>query len=297
MTPHTDAHHQSAAHPSPTRHRWLNVLWRIFLQLFDMDTALRCAGASFFTFLSLFPALAILVFSFGLLVTEQFIQDAIERLRGLVPSEVLNLVQGQLLNLVNEPTQNLSVGLAISAAVALWSGSRGINALIYAVSRTHPGKDRRSLIGSIIISFLVTLVAGFCLVVSLTLIAALPAFFKLPFLVIDPGLVLLIRWPILLFLAALGFAAFYRFAPDRRPRKARWIWPGAIIAALAWIVVSALFSFYVENFGHYDVTFGTLTAAVILMLWLYNSVLILVAGAIINAQLEYAFAHPPPAPH
>ena len=283
--------------PEPIRRRrWATLLWRIFVQLLDMDTSLRCAGASFFAFLSLFPALAIMVFAFGLLVTGDFIADAIERVRGLVPGEVLDLVHGQLLKLVNEPTQNLGIGLAVSAAVALWSGSRGINALLYAVSRTHPGKDRRSILGSIVASFLVTLVGGFCLIVSLTLIAAMPAIFSLPFLVADPAFLLFLRWPTLLVLSVLGFAFFYRFAPDRRPSKARWIWPGACVAAVLWIVVSVLFSFYVENFGHYDATFGTLTAAVILMLWIYNSILILVLGAVVNAQLEYASVGQPPEP-
>jgi len=271
------------------RRKWATICWRIFLQLFDMDTSLRCAGAAFFAFLSLFPALAIIVFAFGLLVTGDFIASAAERLRGLVPSDALDLIHGQLLKLVNEPTQNLSIGLAISAAVALWSGSRGINALLYAVSRTHHSQDRRSLLGGILASFLVTLICGFCLIVSLGAIAAMPAIFRLPFIVADPSRLLFFRWPALFVFSTLGFAFFYRFAPDRRPRRVRWIWPGAIVAALAWIVVSAAFSFYVENFGHYDVTFGTLTAAVILMLWLYNSILILVMGAIINAQLEFAF--------
>lgn len=277
--------------------RVLDVFWRIGLQMADMDTALRCAGASFFTFLSLFPALAVIVFAFGLLVTPDFIANAVGRLRGFVPSEALDLIDGQLLALVSAPTQNLSIGLAVSTAVALWSGSRGINALLYAVSRAHHGKDRRSILGSIMASFLVTLVGGFCLIVSLALIAALPPILHLSFLAPVSAFLLFLRWPTLLVLSVLGFAFFYRYAPDRRPQKARWIWPGAFIAAFLWIVVSVLFSFYVENFGHYDATFGTLTAAVILMLWIYNSILILVLGAVINAQLEYAFTQPPAAPH
>ena len=84
------------------------------------------------------------------------------------------------------------------------------------------------------------------------------------------------------------FALLYRWGPDRHPRKYRYIWPGAILASMLWIFAGALFSIYVENWGNYEVTFGSVSAAVVLLLWMYNSTQILVLGAAFNAELERA---------
>ena len=84
----------------------------------------------------------------------------------------------------------------------------------------------------------------------------------------------------------MGIAAFYRFAPDRRSKRARWIWPGAIIATVLWLLTCVIFSFYVERLGQFEATFGSLATAIVMLLWMYNSALIVVLGATINAELQ-----------
>ena len=91
----------------------------------------------------------------------------------------------------------------------------------------------------------------------------------------------------LLLLTTLVLSALYRWGPDRHPRHFKYIWPGAVLASLLWLVAGALFSIYVANFSNYQATFGSVTAAVVLLLWLYNSAQIFVLGAAFNAQLEY----------
>ena len=109
-------------------------------------------------------------------------------------------------------------------------------------------------------------------------------------------ILLLIRWPILMAVTVGVYALLYRWGPDRHPRKYRYIWPGAILASMLWIFAGALFSIYVENWGNYEVTFGSVSAAVVLLLWMYNSTQILVLGAAFNAELEKAGgARPKPA--
>ena len=82
--------------------------------------------------------------------------------------------------------------------------------------------------------------------------------------------------------------ALYRWGPDRHPRHFRHIWPGAVFASLLWIFAGALFSIYVENFANYQASFGSVTAAIVMLLWLYNSAQIFVFGAVVNSELEYA---------
>jgi membrane protein len=122
-------------------------------------------------------------------------------------------------------------------------------------------------------------------VFALLTVAGLPAL--IPFPSGEELLVLAIRWPVLLVLTVGVFAVLYRFGPDRHPRKFRYIWPGAILASVLWIIAGAIFSIYAENFGNFDATFGSVSAAVVLLLWMYNSAQILVLGAAFNAQLEF----------
>ena len=87
------------------------------------------------------------------------------------------------------------------------------------------------------------------------------------------------RWPILLVGIALALATIYRFGPDRRHTKWRWITWGSATAALLWLTASALFSWYAANFGHFNKTYGTLGAAIGFMMWMWISAMVILAGA------------------
>ena len=84
----------------------------------------------------------------------------------------------------------------------------------------------------------------------------------------------------------LGLAVLYRYAPDRDKARWRWVSPGAILAAILWIVASIGFTVYVANFNSYDKTYGSLGGVIILLTWLYLSALMVLFGAVINAQSE-----------
>ena len=97
---------------------------------------------------------------------------------------------------------------------------------------------------------------------------------------------LLAQWPLLIVLMIVGLAILYRFAPDRDKPQWRWVSPGAVAATILWIVSSIAFTVYVANFNSYDKTYGSLGGVVILLTWLYLSALMVLLGAVINAQSE-----------
>jgi membrane protein len=197
------------------------------------------------------------------------------------------VIVDQLDKLMNQPPAGLGIGLAISIAVALWSGSRGVNALIYTASAAYYEKVDRNFIVAVILSFVVTVLGAGFMIVALALTAALPILTGLsPIPGTGEQLALLLRWPILMGLAIVAFSLLYRFTIDRRAAKARWIWPGAVLAALLWLGICVGFSLYVENFGEFEASFGSLAAAVVLLFWLYISAQIFVLGAAFNAEIE-----------
>jgi membrane protein len=251
---------------------------------FDSDTSPRCAGTAFFGFLSLFPAIGIVAFTYGLFADISTFLATVETLQSVVPAAVLVVLREQLAILVTQPPATLGIGLVVSIALALWSGSRGIHALIYAMSRVRHEPERRGFVMQVVISVALTIGGAVFLVISLVTIAGLPAL--IPFPSGDDWLLLGLRWPVLLIITTLVLSALYRWGPDRHPRKFRFIWPGAVLASLLWLVAGALFSIYVENFSNYQATFGSVTVAIVLLLWMYNSAQIFVLGAAFNTELE-----------
>ncbi len=266
---------------------WKSVVLRTLKTMVDTDTSLRCAGVAFFSFLSIFPAIAIVVFLVGLLADRDFLIDQITRLSLFMPEIAFSIIVDQLDKLLSQPQSGLGIGLAISIIIALWSGSRGIDALIYAATAAYYEKVRRNFFTAVLYSFLVTILAAAFMILALGLVAAIPIFTGLfPIPVFGEQLALFTRWPTLMVLAVIAFSLLYRFTIDRKAAKPRWIWPGAVIASLLWMGACLGFSLYVENFGQFEASFGSLAAAVVLLFWLYISALLFVLGAALNAELE-----------
>ena len=248
------------------------------------DTSPRCAATAFFGFLSFFPAIATVALIYGIIANGPLVADTVASVRYLIPSMALDVLDEQLKMLAAAPQASLGLGLLISIPLALWSGSRGVEALLFAMSRVRDEPPRRGFVKEVLVAVGLTVAGSVFVVVALLTVAGLPAL--IPFPTRAEWLVLIVRWPVLLVLSIIVMAVLYRFGPDRHPRQFRFIWPGAVLASLLWIVAGAVFSIYVQNWGNYSATFGSVSAAVVLMLWMYNSAQILVLGAAFNAVLE-----------
>ncbi|MDB5542644.1 MAG: hypothetical protein JWQ89_4371 [Devosia sp.] len=274
----------SAEHPS-TFERWKNVVFGTLKSYFtDPDTSPRCAAAAFFGFLSFFPAIATVALIYGIFADRALVAETIESVRYIVPDMALDIAAEQLKLLASQPPTALGIGLLISIPLTLWSSSRGVDALLFAMSRVRREKGKRGFFLSLLYAVGLSLGGGIFLVLALVTVAGLPAL--IPWPSGEEMVVLALRWPIMLILSVLVLGALYRWGPDRHPRKFRYIWPGAILASLLWLLAGAIFSIYVENWGNYEATFGSVSAAVVLLLWLYNSAQILVLGAAFNAEIE-----------
>ena len=102
------------------------------------------------------------------------------------------------------------------------------------------------------------------------------------------------RWPVLLILLLIGLAVLYRYGPDRRTARWQWVTIGSAFAAMTWIIASFLFSWYLASFANYNATYGSLGAAVGVMIWLWISTTVMLLGAELNAEIEHQTARDPP---
>jgi len=277
--------------------RWKRILAGTAGAILDMDTSLRCAGTAFFGFLSVFPAIAFVVLAYGLVADRGMLNSTVGAFDFVLPAAALDILREQLLTLTRQPPASLGLGLLVSLGLGLWSGSRGVNALIFAMSRVRGQSERRGFFTTVFVSIGLMVAGSLFLAIAVTTIVGLPSLVSLlPVPSREQLLLLAVRWPILLGLCFLVLAALYRWGPDRHPRRFRYIWPGALLSSLLWILAGAVFSIYVENFADYDASFGSASAAVVLLLWLYNSVQIFVLGAAFNTHIEHEETGHPPDP-
>jgi len=266
---------------------WFSACRATARATFDMDTSLRCAGVAFFGFLSVFPALSALVAVLGLVADTRALDLTGLPIATAVPSDIVQLLDTRVTTFAARDT-SFGVGLAISLVVAMWSGSRGMNALIFAISRAHKEETQRGFLASVVLSLAATLGAFVTLTIIVVAVTVIPVVALIwPFPESRETAVLWLRWPILAAVLALAVFLLFKQAPHRRPPRARWVVPGAVLATLLWLGGSMALSVFIENFGRYNATFGSIAAAAVFMLWLYFSALVLVSGARLNAELEW----------
>ncbi len=279
----------ASAPEKPKKRKGLAFLWQVLKGSFGIfkgqDTSLRCAGTAYFGFLSFFPAIATAVLIYGLIADRDDLRGTVAAFDSILPEPAVEFISAQLRTLIDQPRASLGLGLLVSVPIALWSASRGVDALLYAMSSVRGGEPKRGFIASVATSVGMSVGGSIFLIVALLTVAGLPAL--LPFPTGNELLLLTFRWPVLFALTIIVISLLYRYGPDRHPRRWRYIWPGAVLSSLVWMLAGALFSIYVENFSNFEASFGSMTAAVVLLLWMYNSAQIFVFGSAFNTELEY----------
>lgn len=270
---------------------WRDIVWRLWEEFNKDRVLLVAAGATFYLLLALFPALAAFISIYGFVADPVTVADHVAYLGGLLPSEGLDLIRAQLQALASQKPGALGTGFFVGLAIALWSANSGMKALFDAMNIAYEESEKRSFITLNLMSILFTmgaLVIGIVLLLTVGVVPALLRFFYLD--AWTETLVAVSRWPILTGFMLTGISLLYRFGPSREHAKWRWLSWGALIATAVWIAASWLFSFYLQHFANYNATYGSLGAVVGLMMWTWISVIILIAGAAINAEMEHQTA-------
>ncbi|MGP5648529.1 YihY/virulence factor BrkB family protein [Psychrobacter celer] len=245
----------------------------------------HCASVSYFSFLSIFPVMAVFVLLYGLAFSPAEMQEQISLLRPFIPDTVYDVLDSRLSDLVSNTASTLTFGLIVSALLALYAGSKGVKSLIILINLAFHISQERGFIQGTTRALGLTLAAVVVLIITISSIAIIPvAAAYLPFPQVAKTVALWSRWPILAGIIFLCFLGLYRLAPNRDAVALKKLVPGALVATVLWIVLSILFSLYVQNFNNYSAEFGALSAAVVIMLWLYYSAFIVAFGAIFNAE-------------
>jgi membrane protein len=271
------------------RLRWGRIVVNVWREIDRDSVSVMAAGVAFWGFLSVFPALSAVISVYGLVSDPAIIGQQVAGLEGVLPRSTLNQVSEQLHRLTAAPPQALGIGLFISLLLALWYSMSGTGTLMQALTVAYEDGETRGILDYYARSAVLTLGIGIFGVLSLFLIAVVPAAIQLlPFPQGWRDGIGLVRWPILAVLMMLALGLIYRFAPARRKPCWHLFSPGTISAAVVWLAASAGFSYYVANVSSYATTYGSLGAVVVLLMWLYVSSFIVLVGAELNSEIEQA---------
>jgi len=269
------------------RRAWLEILRLLYGAIGQHRVVSIAAGVTFFVLLAIFPAIAALVSVYGLFADPNTIRMHLDELSTLLPGGAIEIVGDQLNRVASGGNTTLGATFLFTLGLSLWSANAGMKALFDALNIVYDAEERRGLVKLNVVSLAFTAGALVILLLALGAIVVLPALMNyLGLESIGGTIIMLARWPALYLLVVLALAIIYRFGPDREHAQWHWITWGSALAALAWIAASILFSWYAENFGSYNKTYGSLGAAVGFMTWIWISNMVILGGAEIDAVLE-----------
>jgi len=253
-------------------------------RLREHKLTLVSAGVAFYAFLAFVPTLIVIVTVYGLVAKPADIQRQVHDFAKALPDEVQNFIQQQITSIGHASGTRISIALVIAVAIALWSASGGMAALVTGVSVARDQTEPKSFVKKRGKALALTVGAIVLLVVMIFLIAAVPSILARVGLGTTGRVVFdIVRWPVLAIVIVLGLGVLYHIAVGR-PRKARFraVTPGALVATLLWLIASGLFAVYTANFASYSKTYGSLASIVVVLLWLYLSALAVLIGAEID---------------
>lgn len=266
---------------------WHGLLGRTLRASTTDRVSLAAAGCAFYATLALFPAISMLISVWGMILDPTTAENQVTTLSSLLPPPAFSLIEDRVHQLVDQSNRNLSVHFAISFLLTFWSSSTGSKSVLSAVNVAYDVTEQRPFLRFQFIGLSMTLVAILCAILAIGVLLLLPP--AIDFLGLSSYGGGLIHGAGLAMLISFFFVAIillYRFGPSRpKPRNPR-ITPGAALATVLWLIASELLSLYVSRISAFGATYGSLGAAVGVMLWFYISAYAVLLGAELNARLE-----------
>ena len=270
---------------------WKDILRRVYANISKHRILALAAGMTYYSILALFPAIAALVAMYGLFADPATIARHLDQLGGFLPGGAVDIAREQLTRVVAKGPQTLGATFLIGLGVSLWSANAAMKSLFDTLNIVHGENEKRGFIRLNAISLGFTVGGVIFVLASLGSIVVVPVILAYLGLSHLGELLLRIgRWPAMYLVLTLALAVIYRYGPSRETARWRWITWGSAIAALLWLIVSGLFSWYAANFGKFNETYGSLGAAIGFMTWLWISAIVILLGAEIDAEMEHQTA-------
>jgi membrane protein len=270
------------------------LLRRVWREAGEDDILARASELAYAWLFALFPLLIVLTAILGVLAApgSELRQALLDSLNRVVPREASDLVFRTL----NEITQGSGSGkLTFGLVLALWSAATGTSVMISVCNVAYGVRDSRPFFKVRGLAVLLTIALAILVISALTIfvfggriaewVGGLAGLSRQVLLLWK-----IVQWPLAVFFVSFAFALVYYFGPDVAEQHWYWITPGSLTGVLLWVAASFGLRVYLQYFGNFNATYGSLGAAIVLLTWLYVTGLTFLIGAEINAEIEHAAA-------
>ena len=278
--------------PSDLKKRsWWETLKRTVREFREDNITDWAAALTYYAVLSIFPALIALVSIVGLVMDPKTLTNALTDIVGSIgPKSAVETFKGPIENLTSSKGA-AGIMLIVGLVGALWTASGWVGGFMRASNAIYEIDEGRPFWKLRPLQMLVTLVMVMLLallLVALVLTGPVAKQVGGAIGVGDSAVTIwnIAKWPVMLLVVIFMFAVLYYSSPNVKLPKFKWITPGSVVAVVVWLVASALFAFYVANFGSYNKTYGTLGGVISFLVWLWISNIAFLLGQEMNAEIE-----------
>lgn len=264
---------------------------RVYTEAMDDEILDRGAALAYYLLFALFPGLLFLTTLIGLLPIPDLMDRLLGYARQALPPDAASLVERTL----GEIQAGAGGGLlSIGILGALWAGSSGMAALMHALNVAYDVEEARAFWKRRLVAILLTIGFAVFLITALVLMVFGPRIGEGVASAFGLGGLFTVVWnvisiPVVVLLVLVAIALVYYFAPAH-DTSWRWVTPGSLLALVLWLALSYGLRLYVTSFADYNATYGSIGGVILLLLWLYLSSVVILLGAVINAEIERAAA-------
>jgi membrane protein len=269
--------------------RWTQVkgaLGRTYEDVQRKHTTQMAAGLSYYFVMSLFPLLIVFAATVAYLPVPNLFDQALGFAARIMPHESIGLVKAVLRQVIT-PYRGKFMSFGIIGTI--WAASGGFSSMMEALNVAYDVSESRPFWKTRPLAIGLTFLIGILLVIALALMLVGPNFGGWLAAKVGLGSIFVAVWPYLRWSIAVAFAVLaieliYFLAPNVRQRFRRTL-PGAALAVACWLLLSWALGIYFQHFTNLNKTYGTLAAAIALMVWLYWTAFAILLGGEINADL------------
>ena len=266
---------------------WKSILIEVKRRIGENNVVIVSAGVGFFGFLAIFPAIMALISIYGFVMDPQQIEEQVSKISSMMPQQTHEIIQYRVDQFIKSKGESLGWGTFFGILLGVWIGNLGTKSLFRGINIAYETENRRGIIKNNGLTLLFTFGAIILIILSASLIVAFPAIIEKTGLSEKTiSLFSWLRWLVMGAVLVGSIGLIFNFAPKRNKPGFKWVIPGAFLATFLWLLASSAFSFYIRHFWNLNEIYGSISAVVFLMLWLFISTFIIILGAEFNYSIE-----------